>query len=75
MIERYSLPEMAAVWSEANKLAVWKEVEALVAEAWAELGVVPREAAAAVRAAPEVDPIAWKERESATNHDVADVTV
>ena len=29
MIERYSLPEMAAIWSEAHKLAVWKEVEVL----------------------------------------------
>ena len=29
MIERYSLPEMAGIWSEANKLAVWKEVDTL----------------------------------------------
>ena len=54
MIERYSLPEMAAIWSETNKLAVWKEVETLVAEAWAELGVGSTETAAALRAAPEV---------------------
>jgi len=71
MIERYSLPEMAAVWSETSKLAVWKEVEALVLEAWAELGVAPPAAAAAVRAAPEVDAEAWKEREKETNHDLA----
>jgi adenylosuccinate lyase len=71
MIERYSLPEMAAVWSEANKLAVWKEVETLVVEAWAQLGVAPTEAAAALRAAPEVNPIVWKERERITSHDVA----
>ncbi len=71
MIERYSLPEMSAVWSESNKLAVWKEIEALTVEAWAELGIATEEAAAAVRAAPEVDPEAWKEREAVTNHDVA----
>ena len=71
MIERYSLPEMAAVWSEANKLAVWKEVETLVIEAWAELGVAPIEAAVVLRAAPEVNPIVWKGRELVTNHDVA----
>ena len=41
MIERYSLPEMAAIWSEEHKLAVWKEVETLVVEAWVELGVAP----------------------------------
>jgi adenylosuccinate lyase len=71
MIERYSLPEMAAIWSEANKLAVWKEVETLVVEAWADLGVAPIETATAVRTAPEVAIDAWKEREKVTNHDVA----
>ncbi len=71
MIERYSLPEMAAIWSETNKLAVWKEVETLVVEAWADLGVAPIETATAVRAAPEVAIGAWKAREQVTNHDVA----
>jgi len=71
MIPRYSLPEMSAIWSEERKLAVWQEVEALVVEAWSELGVAPPEAAAAVRRAAPVDPAAWKEREAITNHDLA----
>ncbi len=71
MIERYSLPEMAAVWSEATKLRIWKEVETLVVEAWADHGVAPVGAAAALRSAPEVDITAWKEREAVTNHDLA----
>jgi adenylosuccinate lyase len=71
MIPRYTLPEMAAIWSEPHKLAVWKEVETLVVEAWAELGVAPLIAASTLRAAPEVDPEAWKAREKVTNHDVA----
>jgi adenylosuccinate lyase len=71
MIERYSLPEMAAVWSEEHRLAVWQEVEALVVEAWAAEGVAPAEAAAAVRAAPEVDRDAWRAREEETGHDLA----
>ena len=71
MIERYSLPEMSAIWNDANKLAVWKEVETLVVEAWADLGVGSIETAAALRAAPEVAIDAWKERETVTNHDVA----
>ena len=71
MIERYSLPEMTAIWNDANKLAVWKEVETLVVEAWADLGVGSIETAAALRAAPEVAIDAWKERETVTNHDVA----
>ncbi|MEN8235357.1 MAG: adenylosuccinate lyase, partial [Actinomycetota bacterium] len=44
MIERYSLPEMAFIWSEERKLAVWKEVETLVVEAWADLGIAPDDA-------------------------------
>jgi adenylosuccinate lyase len=71
MIERYSTPEMNAVWSEDRKLAVWKEVETLVVEAWADIGVAPYAAAEAARRAPEVDAVAWKEREAVTNHDVA----
>jgi len=71
MIERYALPEMTAIWSEQRKLAVWKEIETLVLEAWAERGVVPRAAVDALRAAPEVDPVAWKQREAVTHHDVA----
>jgi len=71
MIERYALPEMSAIWSEANKLAVWKQIEMLVVEAWVDLGVATAEAAEAVRRAPEVDPEAWKELERITNHDLA----
>ncbi len=71
MIPRYTLPDMAAVWSEERKLAVWQEVEALVVEGWSELGVAPPEAAAAVRRADPVDPAAWKAREEITNHDLA----
>ncbi len=71
MIERYSLPEMAAVWSEEHRLAVWQEIEALVVEAWVAEGVAPAAAAAAVRAAPEVDREAWKAREAETGHDLA----
>ena len=71
MIERYTLPEMSAVWSEARKLEIWKEVETLVVEAWSAQGVAPAGAADAVRAAPEVDVAAWKAREQVTNHDLA----
>jgi adenylosuccinate lyase len=71
MIERYSTPSMSAVWSEERKLAVWREVEILVVEAWVELGTAPQQAATAVRSTPEVDPQEWKEREAVTHHDVA----
>jgi adenylosuccinate lyase len=71
MIERYSTPSMSAVWSEQRKLAVWREVEVLVVEAWVELGTAPPDAAAAARVTPEVDPQEWKVREAVTHHDVA----
>lgn len=71
MIPRYSTPAMDELWSEEHKLAVWKEVETLVVEAWAELGTAPAEAALAARTAPDVDVGAWKEREAVTHHDVA----
>lgn len=71
MIERYSTPEMRDLWSEEHKLAVWRTIEVLVVEAWAAEGVAPATAAEAVSASPEVDPVAWKEREAVTNHDVA----
>ncbi len=71
MIERYSTPQMTAVWSEQRKLAVWREVEVLVVEAWVQLGVAPETAATSAAKAPEVDIVAWKEREAITHHDVA----
>jgi len=44
MIERYSRPQMKRVWSDENKFSKWLDVEIAVCDAWAEIGVVPREA-------------------------------
>ena len=44
MIERYSRPEMKKVWSDENKFARWLDVEIAVCDAWAETGVIPRQA-------------------------------
>ncbi len=71
MIERYSLPEMAALWGERHKLDTWTVVEALALEGWEAEGVVPAGAADAVRAAPPVDIGAWKAREAEIHHDLA----
>jgi len=48
MIPRYSRPEMTAIWSPETKFRIWFEIEAHATSALAELGVVPREAAAVV---------------------------
>ncbi len=52
MIERYTLPEMGAVWSEENKFQKWLEVELAVCEVHAELGTIPREALEQIKSAP-----------------------
>ena len=44
MIERYSRPQMKKVWSEETKFDKWLKVEVAVCEAWAEQGVIPKEA-------------------------------
>ena len=71
VIERYTLPEMGLIWSEENKLEAWKKVESLALEAWEGLGKVPPGTAGAVEAARCPTPAEVKERERATNHDLA----
>ncbi|MGH2978669.1 MAG: adenylosuccinate lyase [Solirubrobacterales bacterium] len=71
MIQRYTRPEMALVWSEERKLETWMQVEVAAAEALAEEGVVPAEDLAEIKQAPQPDPEAVRERERTTNHDVA----
>ncbi len=75
MIPRYSTPEMAALWTDEARFTAWLEVEVLAVEGWARLGVVPEDAARAVRERmPRVTPEvvqAIGEREAVTDHDVA----
>jgi adenylosuccinate lyase len=72
MIPRYSRPEMVAVWSPETRFRIWFEIEAHAGDAMAELGVIPKENAAAVWKAKDatfdVDRIA--EIEAVTKHDV-----
>ncbi|HWC35406.1 MAG TPA: adenylosuccinate lyase [Mycobacteriales bacterium] len=70
MIERYTLPEMGQVWSEAHKYELWCKVEALVLEAHAAAGTVPADAVAPVLAAPAPTPEAVAAVEAVTQHDV-----
>jgi adenylosuccinate lyase len=71
VIPRYTLPEMATVWSEETKLGHWLEIELLVAEAWARLGVVPDEDARAIRERATFDAEHVRRVEAVTRHDVA----
>jgi adenylosuccinate lyase len=70
VIERYTLPEMGRVWSEAHKYELWCQVEVLVLEAHAAAGVVPADSVEPVRLAAPPSPEAVAEIEAVTQHDV-----
>lgn len=70
MLARYTRPQMAAIWSEENKYQAWLEVELCACEAWAELGVIPREDAEKLRANARFDVARIQEIEQETRHDV-----
>lgn len=70
MIERYTLPEMGAIWNDENKYRIWLEIETLASEAQADLGVIPREAAETIRAKGNFDVQRVLEIEKTTKHDV-----
>ena len=71
MIPRYVLPEMAAVWSDGARFGHWLEIEILVAESLAGLGVVPDADAREIRTKASFDPERIAEVERVTRHDVA----
>ena len=69
MIERYSRPEMKKVWSDENKFNKWLQVEIAVCEAWADLGIIPKEEIPKVRKA-RFDQKRFEEILKVTHHDV-----
>jgi adenylosuccinate lyase len=71
LIERYTRPEIGAVWSDQRKLDTWLAVELAAVDALAEQGVVPEDDAAAIRDRVSFSVQAVKEREEVTDHDVA----
>ena len=71
MIPRYSLPEIAELFTDEARFGAWLEVEVLAVDAWAKLGVVPAADARAVRERAGFDVAAVHEREKVTDHDVA----
>lgn len=70
MIPRYTRPKMGAIWEEKNKYSTWLAVEIAACEAQAELGVVPSEAVAEIRAKSAFDVERIKEIEAEVHHDV-----
>ncbi len=69
MIERYSLPDMAAIWSATHKTDAWLKVELQACEAWAREGVIPQEAIEKIRKA-NYNAERMQEIERETHHDI-----
>lgn len=70
MIERYSRPELNALWASAARYEAWLAVELAACEAMETLGQVPPGTAARIRARVKLDPDRILEIEQVTKHDV-----
>jgi adenylosuccinate lyase len=70
MIPRYTLPDMARLWSEENKFSIWLRIEILACEAQAELGVVPAAAVEIIKQKAKFDSKRILEIEETVKHDV-----
>ncbi len=74
MLERYTRPEMAKIWSLHNQYQSWLEVEIAVDEAWAQLGVVPQADVDKINAKATFNEDRIAEIEAVTHHDVVAFT-
>ena len=70
MIDRYSRPELARIWSQEAKYANWLRVELAVCEVYARRGLIPGDALNRIKAKARVDPYRIDEIEQTTRHDV-----
>jgi adenylosuccinate lyase len=70
LIARYTRAEMGRIWSDENKYLMWLEVEAAASETLAEDGIVPPEAAKAIRERGKIDVARINEIEAEVRHDV-----
>src|SRR6266403_380525 len=70
MIDRYTLPEMGALWSEQTKFQKWLDVEIAVCEVHAEMGTIPRDALEQIKSPAKFSVERINEIEKTTDHDV-----
>jgi adenylosuccinate lyase len=70
MIERYTSPEMGAIWSLQNKFQKWLDVEIAVCEVHAEMGTIPADAVEKIKAKAAFTVERINEIEKTTDHDV-----
>jgi adenylosuccinate lyase len=70
MIDRYTLPEMGALWSEQSKFQKWLDVEIAVCEVHAEMGTIPADALEQIKSRAKFSVERINQIEEQTNHDV-----
>jgi len=70
VIERYTRPAMGRIWNEENKYRMWLEVETTASETLADVGIVPKEAARAIRERGGFDLARIQQIEAEVRHDV-----
>src|SRR5438046_10161726 len=70
MIDRYTLPEMGALWSEQTKFQKWLDVEIAVCEVHAEMGTIPLDALSQIKSRAKFSVERINEIEKTTDHDV-----
>src|SRR5438045_3896312 len=70
MIDRYTLTEMGALWSEETKFQKWLDVEIAVCEVHAEMGTIPRDALEQIKSRAKLSVARINEIEKTTDHDV-----
>ncbi len=70
MIDRYTLPEMGALWSEETKFQKWLDVEIAVCEVHAEMGTIPSDALEQIKSRAKFSVARINEIEKTTDHDV-----
>ena len=70
MIDRYTRPAMGRIWTDENKYRMWLEVEVAASETLAGFGIVPSQAAQAIRERGSIDVARIQEIEAEVRHDV-----
>ena len=70
MIKRYTRPRMGGLWTDASRYSIWLEVEICACEGWAQIGRIPKVAAARIRKNARFDPKRIARLEEKTRHDI-----
>ncbi|HQC51267.1 MAG TPA: lyase family protein, partial [bacterium] len=70
MIERYSRPQMAKIWSDESRFRKWLKIEIAVCEAWGALGKIPKESIQTIKSKASYDISKIAEIEEEVKHDV-----